>query len=231
MALRPILAVDTGVVNRLVKDEHSEPYLVAILLSFDVRVPEMTVGEILGTRDSAMRRNLLAMCRRLLGGGEAMLPPHVIIDILVHEHHQNPDAFDWTRTGIRDRPTEDQVHKGSLLDDEELSARQGDHLFKLQRAFKQCFQQPKEMRRANFEAEGKKRPDTFSEWLLHERMDGGHFWLSASSIYRAALRYRAGLRGKSISDTTVVPDTLPSESALKRVHRVMSTLQSTCDGV
>lgn len=210
MAHRPILAFDTSVLNRLVKQEDSEPCLAAILSGFEICLPEMTVGEILATPDPILRQKLFSLSGKLLGVGQGMLPAHWIIDVLVHQHSQNSNAFDWTRTNIRNSSMEDQIHRGGLHNDEALSTQQREGVRKLQRDFEDWFQEPKAAHAKKFNSGEEKRPASFMEWLLLQKLDGGRFWHSARSLYKAAFGV------ESIFDAKAVLDAPPSESVLKQ---------------
>jgi rRNA-processing protein FCF1 len=55
----PTIALDTNVLNRLVKDIDPEPFIAAILSGYAVCLPEMSFEEILATRDPELRSKLI----------------------------------------------------------------------------------------------------------------------------------------------------------------------------
>ncbi len=144
MARKQILSFDTSTLNRFVKDRDSDPYLAAILAAFDVRLPEMSIGEIYATPDAAQRAKLFTVCRRLLQVGQCLHPAHWILDLLVRRHHQDPGSFDWRSVDVRSPGVEREIHENRTLDSHTLVEQQRAANRKLQKEFKAMFQEPRD---------------------------------------------------------------------------------------
>jgi hypothetical protein len=207
---KPIVAFDTSTLNRLAKDDDPEPFIAEILARFDVRLTDMSIGEIYATKKPEKREELNAVCRRFLNaGGQCLLPAHWIIGFLMLQFHKDPLAFDWRGVQVRFREVEKVINEGTILGNEELVSEQRSGHRELQGEFEKTFGE----RRAVFNelvANGEEiRPKTFQEWIEPSRHDGGHYWTFARRLYAAAF-------GRlSLENDSVLTD-LPDEDMLKR---------------
>jgi hypothetical protein len=208
---KPTVAFDTSTLNRLAQDENPERFIAEVLARFDVRLPEMSIGEIYATRKPVKREKLNAVCLRFLNaGGQCLLPAHWIIGLLMRQFHKDPLAFNWRGVQIRFREVERVIDEGTILGDEELVSEQRSTNREVQDEFEKMFGE----RRARFDdlvANGKAaRPKTFQEWLEPSRLDGGHYWTFARGLYGAGFR-----RLSALENDSVLTD-LPDEEMLKR---------------
>src|SRR5258708_14200851 len=118
------LALDTSAFNRLVKDADAEPFIAAILSGYKVRIPEMSFGEILATRDPELRSRLHVVCRRLLKVGTCIKPAHWVIDLHIKKFDADPKSYDCRNIDVRAVDIETEIHNGELVEDDELTEEQ-----------------------------------------------------------------------------------------------------------
>lgn len=100
----PSVVLDTSGINWL--ENHaaeSETVMKALQCGFEVRLPAMTVDEILSTplKNSARREALLARCQRLLKSGQCIWAPDWALGRLVLEHSRNASRFDRSKISVR----------------------------------------------------------------------------------------------------------------------------------
>jgi hypothetical protein len=209
MMRKPTVAFDTSTLNRLMKDSDSESFIAAILTGFEVRLPEMSIGEIYAHPDPQQREKLYAVCRRFLkAGGQCLYPAHWILDLLIRRFHKIPVQFVWSQVDVRAPGVEKEINEGAILFIESLVSEQKTANRKLQKEFEGTFKEPRA--RFNDLMANNERPTTFQEWLEPSRLDGGHYWRIARRIYEAAFGQLSALE-----DDTVLTD-LPDEGLLKR---------------
>jgi hypothetical protein len=200
MSQKAILALDTSVLNRLVKDPDPEPFIAAILSGYAIRIPTMSFEEILATRDPDLRKKLHDICRRLLRVGMCIMPAHWVVDVHVKQFHEDPEKYSWLKVQVRATIVEEEIQCGDFVDDDVLVELQAKELRRLQDEFEDFFQRSN--RTTNI-------PTTFGEWLVESRAEGGSFWNTARLLYEGAF----GLN--SAVDTSVVLASPPDEAALK----------------
>jgi hypothetical protein len=208
---KPTVAFDTSALNRLAQGDNPEPIIAEILARFDVRLPDMSIGEIYATKRTAKRENLNAVCRRFLNaGGQCLLPAHWIIGLLMRHFHKDPLAFDWREVQVRFREVEKVIDERTILGDEGLVSEQRSANREAQDEFEKMFGE----RRARFDdlvASGEAiRPKTFQEWFEPSRVDGGHYWRFARGLYATGFGRLSDLEKQS-----VLTD-LPDRDMLKR---------------
>jgi hypothetical protein len=76
MSLLPSIGFDTSAINTLADGSPTSDHLVkALQCGFDVRLPAMSVEEILAAPDSQRRELLLARCQQMLVSGQCVWPP------------------------------------------------------------------------------------------------------------------------------------------------------------
>jgi hypothetical protein len=208
---KPTAAFDTSTLNRLAQDDNPEPFIAEISARFDVRLTEMSIGEIYATKKPVKREKLNVVCRRFLSaGGQCLHPAHWIIGFLIRQFHKDPLAFDWRGVQVRFREVEWVIDEGTILGNEELVSEQRSANRELQDEFEKMFGD----RRARFNdlvATGEAiRPKNFQEWLEPSRRDGGHYWTFARGVYAAAFE-----RLSALEDDSVLSD-LPDKDMLRR---------------
>jgi hypothetical protein len=186
---KPTVVFDTSTLNRLAEEDNPEPLIAEILARFDVRLSEMSIGEIYATRNPVKREKLNDVCRRFLNaGGQCLHPAHWIIGFLMRQFHKDPIAFDWRGVQARFHETERVIDEGTILGDEELVSEQRSADRELQDEFEKTFGE----RRARFDhlvANGEAiRPKTFQEWFDPSRHDGGHYWTFARGLYEVVTK-------------------------------------------
>jgi hypothetical protein len=114
----PTIAFDTSAINRLAKDiSQSEPLMAALCCGCDTQVTGIVVGELISTRDPALRETLIACCHRLLRSGRCIWPPHEIVRRLVSAHATSPTRFDWRNVGVRARGYERAIIERNFTED------------------------------------------------------------------------------------------------------------------
>jgi hypothetical protein len=196
---KPTVAFDTSTLNRLVKDDNPEPSIAEILARFDVRLTDMSIGEIYATKKPVLREKLNAVCRRFLNaGGQCLLPAHWIIGFLMLQFHKDPLAFDWRGVQVRSREVERLIDEGTIIGDEGLVSEQRSTHYEAQDQFEEMFGE----RRAIFDAlvaNGKAiRPKTFQAWLAPSRHDGGLYWRFARGLYAEGFGRLSALENDSV---------------------------------
>lgn len=187
MNSKPSLAFDTSALNRLVRDDDSEVIIAAILSSYEVLLPEMSIGELYATPDPEHRKKLFRVCRRLLGVGQCILPAHWILDALVQHHNADGSGFDWRRVPVRAPKIEQAVHDDDVLNDELLVIQQKSAVRKLQNNFEDMFERPRRRLEAAFDKGIERRPTNFRDYLRLMQTGGGQFWQFAQGLYDAAV--------------------------------------------
>jgi hypothetical protein len=200
MSQKPIIALDTSVLNRLVKDTDPEPFIAAILTGYAIRIPEMSYGEIAATRNPEVRKKLHDVCRRLLNVGMCIMPAHWIIDLHIKQFHHNPGHYNWLNVSARATIIEEEIQRGDFVNDEFLVEKQATALRCLQDEFEGAF--PRSSRETGI-------PCTFNEWLVESQAGGGSFWNTASGLYKAAFGSNSAI------DTSVVLDSAPDDATVK----------------
>jgi hypothetical protein len=197
---RSTLAFDTSAFNRFAKDADPEPFIAAILSAYTVRIPEMSVGEVMATRDPEIRRKLHEVCRRLLSVGTCLLPAHWIVDLHVKRFHEGGPSYDWRNVNVRAENIEEELRRGDLVHDAILVEEQAADLRRLQDEFEGFFN--KSYRKTG-------NPSTFSEWLQASQATGGSFWNTARLLYEGAFG------SSSAIDTGVVLASPPDDATLR----------------
>jgi hypothetical protein len=213
MMRKPTVTFDTSALNRLAQDDNPRqgPFIGEILSRFDVRLTDLSIGEIYATRKPVKRAKLNAVCRGFLNaGGQCLLPAHWIIGLLIRQFHKDPLAFDWRGVPVRFRELEMVIDEGTILGDEGSVSEQRSVNRELQSEFEKTFGE----RRALFDdlvANGEaRRPKTFQEWLGPSWHDGGHYWRFARGLYATAFG-----RLSTLENDSELTD-LPDEDMLKR---------------
>lgn len=177
-----------------------EPFIAAILSGYNVRIPEMSFGEILATHDPELRKKLHTVCRRLLQVGTCIKPAHWVIDLHIKKFHANPNSYDWRSVDVRAADIEAEIHNGEFVEDDKLNQEQAAELRRLQDEFESWFLR-------STATTGK--PQSFAEWLTQSKVSGGSFWNTARLLYEAAFG------PTSTVDTASVLTTSPDEATLE----------------
>jgi hypothetical protein len=151
-----------------VKDADAEPFIAAILSSYRVRIPEMSFGEILGTRKPELRMKLITICRRLLAVGHCIMPAHWVMDAHIKSFHDDPHNYEWRNVRVQADFIESEIQSGKFAHDEVLVEEQATELRRLQDEFEAFFQ--RSTRTAG-------SPTTFAAWLVQSQASGGSFWI------------------------------------------------------
>jgi hypothetical protein len=200
MTRRIIVGFDTSTLNRLVKDTNSEPIVAVLQSNYDVRIPEMSFGEVVATRKSELREKLVTICRRLLKVGNCIAPAHWLIDLHVKQFHDDPTTYDWRKVNVEAKFLEKEILEGTLAKDESLAEEQATELRRLQDEFEDLFE-PATLATGN--------PKTFAEWISESKASGGSFWNTARLLYEGAFGSTSAI------DTGAILSTPPDEATLK----------------
>ena len=200
MSQRPVVAPDTSVLNRLVKDVDPEPFIAAILSGYTVCLPEMSFEEILATRDLELRTKLSRICQRVLSVGYCIQPAHWVIDLHVKAFHRDPTRYDWRKVNVRAAEIEEEIQRGDFVNDAALVEQQATELRRLQDEFEGLFQ--KTTRTTGV-------PSSFDEWLVESKAPGGSFWNTARLLYEGAFGSTS-----AIDKSTTLANS-PDEATLK----------------
>ncbi len=181
----PSIGFDTSSINWLVDHvEQSEPLMKALLCGFDVRLPAMTVDEIISTPPTrAVRREALVVrCQRLLASGQCISPPHWILQLLVSEHFINPAQFDWTKINVRATVYERAIIERDFTD--ELCIQQRKEQFQLEARFEKMWKQLRPKLDEIVAQHPSKRPTSYHAALAIATMEGGVLWGIGRELYR-----------------------------------------------
>jgi hypothetical protein len=196
---RPILGLDTSVINRLTRAKDAKSILAAMLSGYTLRIPEMAVGEIMGTRAPGRRMNLLTTCRRLLQSGSCLLPAQSVLDLHIQGFHLNPSTYGWRKINIRSHAVEREIQSGDFVDDEASVEQLAAQMRRLQDEFEEWFKPGSLLSR---------RFDSFADWQRQSKSSGGSFWNTAGLLYEGAFGQTSAV------DTQVAFHTPPTDATL-----------------
>lgn len=200
MRNQPTIAMDNSVVNRLAKENNTEQVIAAMLLGYEVRVPEMAFGEALATPKLEMRMKLIKVVQRCVASGSAITAAHWLLDRHIKLFHDNPLRYSWRNVQSRNFDLEEAILTGNYHVDENLARQQATEMEALQDEFEQCFLRSN--RTTPF-------PNSFTDWLAECQVKDGSFWNTARGLYCAAFRSQNGiLNGRPLSNP-------PDDAALK----------------
>ena len=189
MSTRTVICFDTSTINKLEDDGSlSEPMMAALASGFYSRLTAMCLDEILSTPKPERRDALFARCARLLSSGECIWPPHVIIQMLVSAHFNDPARFEWGRIDMRA-----PAYGSSIIGREtptDLSAVQRQEQSNLQDRFEKLWAGLRPKLDAIFAKEPQKRPQNLAETLAIIRADGGLLWGFGQRLYETVTNSR-----------------------------------------
>lgn len=178
---KPVLIFDTSAINRLADDDNREPLEAGIKAGFWFRLNGDTVGEVVATTNTARRKLLLNLCKRILSAGDCLLPHDELLKELIKQHAKS-SSFNWKTVPVRCNEYEEEIARQELVDDE---------IAKQQRCFAgevgNGFAGIYERARPKFQKLFRGRvaaPPSLSELIDALQRPAGAFWSMGAGLYR-----------------------------------------------
>jgi len=186
MGLKPILTFDTsgfGGHGCLASEPDLDALITGLTAGFHTRLTFTSVSEIIATTSGEGRRRQIDVCRRLLGSGDCVDPPHIILSKLVRQFEQSL-TFDCTVVDIAFPEAESQIAAAMDFDDV-LSRDERNEVRENEKLFLSLNQQTKPAFDRIFAQGGTPPPVSVSEFMQIPEVDS-LFWRTATGLYERA---------------------------------------------
>lgn len=178
MADKPILTFDTSAINRLTDDPDSDLLLAGMSAGFYIRSTFESVEEIMATRWSAQRHNLLGMCKRLLTLGGCIDPASVILRKMVASF-EGGARFDWTSVGVGLPEAAENISRAEDFTDE-LSRQVREKRARYNRLFREVYSEAKPHFETVFFSGSGEAPRSPAELIARVPET---FWKTSANVY------------------------------------------------
>ncbi len=192
---KPTIIFDTSALNALADEADSLTILKGIGTGFAIRLSETNLAEVVGTKKTERREQLLAACQQLVSSGQCIRPFYWIVEQLSRQHARDSLNFDWRRIDLRFSECDDELARRAFLNDPDLSDEQRKYAHTDKQEFETIYRNARPAFERIFEKAGAERP-SISDFIRALKVEGGAFWAQGISIYERPT-------GKALDETGI----------------------------
>lgn len=185
MLNRPVIAFDTSVHNRMMKDGlQSEAIFAALQAGYFVRIIGIAVEELMATPERETRTRLIASVGRLMNGPhDCLLTQNEIVSRLIRAYEADPVGFQWERVDITSPEYTAELTRRTLTADDVVAEYVCKSLNELSNQSEQTFSDLRRELEKIYQGHGAQRPLTFGEEIPRVIGESGLFWDIAKDSY------------------------------------------------
>jgi len=177
--------VDTSTFNLMVERGVTDEQLATIRATRYVRLSGLSIEEMFATPDASHRAALWNYAARLIEheNSDTLMPAHEIIKTLILAHYDNPWSFHWEAHDVRAEEYRNEIRRGKIVHDSELSAEQREQDKHLKRQFRTNFTSLRLAYDQVFNERGVARPRAYSESVQDMQSRPQRFDISVAKTF------------------------------------------------